>query len=101
MFFEACIEVALSAAEHGAPIQKQKNVERWVKVAIEKKAGKIATDKEIKDQLATAQSVGRLRYVPGHGKAAAGYYPMETDPEVLRTSGIDTAKEEKQRAEAF
>ena len=44
------------------------------------------------DQLATGLSVGRLRYVTGYGKTVAGYYPMETQPDTLRSSGFDTGR---------
>ena len=53
----------------------------------------------MKDQLATAQSQGRLRYINGQSKAKAGYYSMETDPDVLRRTGINTAVENRERAE--
>jgi hypothetical protein len=90
--FEACVAVALKAHEYGTPIQKQRNVEKWIKDEIERAAGLRPSEKEIKDQLASAVPTGRLRYVNGHGKTIAGYYPVETDPDTLRTSGLDTAK---------
>jgi hypothetical protein len=100
LLYEACIAAAVHAADFDAPIQKQRNVEKWVRLEIEKAAGFRPTEKQIKDELATAVSQGRLRYVSGHGKHKAGYFPKETDPDTLRTLGIDTTKEEKQRAEA-
>ncbi|HUZ32271.1 MAG TPA: bifunctional DNA primase/polymerase [Xanthobacteraceae bacterium] len=97
LLFEACISAALKAYEFDAPIQKQKHVENWLLIEIEKLAGFKPSQKQIKDQLATAMGKGRLRYLKGFGKQTAGYYPPETDPEMLRLIGVDTAKDQKQR----
>lgn len=88
-------QTTVKAAAHGAPIQKQRNVEKWVHLEIEKAAGIKPTQRQIKDELATALSLGRLRYVSGHGKQHAGYFPMETDPDAMRRFGIDTARESR------
>lgn len=93
ILFEACITAALKAYEFGSPIQKQKHVENWLLVEIEKQAGFKPSHKQIKDELATAIGKGRLRYLKGFGKQTAGFYPIETDPETLRLIGVDTAKD--------
>jgi hypothetical protein len=93
LFLDACVKVAITSAEHGAPITKQKNLYKWQVDEIEKGAGSRPSQKEIKEQLARALGSGRLRYIKGHGKQQAGYFPIETDPVWLRQTGIDTAKE--------
>jgi hypothetical protein len=95
LLFEACISMALRTHGCGAPIQKQKYVETWVLTEIEKLVGFRPSQKQIKDELATAIGKGRLRYIKGHGKQTAGYYPVETDPEMLRMIGVDAAKDRR------
>jgi hypothetical protein len=93
LFFEACITAAFDAHASGAPLQKQRNAPGWAVTQIERAAGFKPSQKQIKEQLEAALRVGRLRYVAAYGKTIAGYYPVETDPEMLRLIGLDTAKE--------
>jgi RecA-family ATPase len=79
LFLEACISVAIAAAKDGAPITKQKHLHAWQITDITRAAGYRPTHADIKAELARALSLGRLRYVPGHGKNVAGYYPIEAD----------------------
>lgn len=77
-FFEACIKVAEHAAEGGQAIQMQKVPADWVFGEIEARAGFKPTNRQLKEELAKALSLGRLRYRKGTGgHGGAGYYPFE------------------------
>jgi RecA-family ATPase len=91
--FKTCVEAALTAADHGAPIQKQRNLDKWLLSKIELAAGFKPTQKQVKDELAAALGAGRLRYISAYGKQQAGYFPVATDPDALRLTGVDTAKD--------
>jgi RecA-family ATPase len=92
LFFEACVSVALDAAQHEEPITRQRKLFGWQLEEIEWRAGFAPSQHEIKEQLGLAVSRGRLRYVKGHSHARAGYYPCETDPAHLKQTGVDTAQ---------
>jgi hypothetical protein len=89
--FEACVAAALTAAESGSPIQRQRKVTRWLMDDIERAVGKMPTDRQVKEQLEAAIGKQRLRYIPGHGKQMAGYYPWTTDAPTMRLLGVDTS----------
>ena len=94
LLFEACIAAALNAAEHDVPIKRGYPIEKWLFDGIERAAGFRPTPNQIKNELATAVGKGRLRYIKGSSHQKAGYFPVETDPELLRTIGVDTAREQ-------
>jgi hypothetical protein len=71
----ACVEVAIMAAEHCAPIQKRQHPAGWIVGEIERLCGWRPAPREIKDALATAMYEGRLRYLEGNKDRVAGYYP--------------------------
>jgi RecA-family ATPase len=79
LFTEACIDVALMAAERDDPIQKQRKLYGWQIDEIDRRAGFRPTEASVKEELARAISAGRLRYVKGHGRDRAGYFPKEAD----------------------
>jgi hypothetical protein len=95
--FEACVAAALNAAEHDVPIKKGYPIEGWLFDNIERTAGFRPTVAQIKNELATAVGKGRLRYIKGSSHQKAGYFPIETDPAVLRAIGVDTAREQNSR----
>lgn len=97
MLFEACVHVAVEAAERGSPIQRQRGLEKWQLDSIERTAGVRPSNREAKEQLENAIGARRLRYVKGYGKQVAGFFPIGTDPDMLRTCGFDTYAEQKKR----
>jgi hypothetical protein len=44
---------------------------------IEKIAGRRPSDRDVKEELARATMLGRLRYQKGYGKLTAGYFPSD------------------------
>jgi hypothetical protein len=76
---KACIKAALSAAASGMPITKQKHVTDWQLRDIENVAGYRPTQRAIKEALTEAVNNQKLRYVAGHGKKSAGFYPFTLD----------------------
>lgn len=74
---QACIRVAVTAAEHSVPIQKQRRLEKWMLDEIEGAAGRRPTDREVKEVLAAAVRSGELRYLRGTNRQTAGYHPTE------------------------
>lgn len=95
--FEACVTAALRAAESGSPIQRQREVVKWLIDDIERAAGFKPTQRQVKEELENAVGRQRLRYIKGHGKQQAGYFPMTTEPATLRLIGVDTAKQDQKR----
>jgi hypothetical protein len=77
LFLEGCIKVAKMAADNDAPIQKQRRLDGWMIGEIERAAGRKPSDRDVKEELARAIMLGRLRYQRGHGKQTAGYFPIE------------------------
>ena len=65
------------AADNDAPIQKQRRLDGWMIGEIERAAGRKPSDRDVKEELARAIMLGRLRYQRGHGKQTAGYFPIE------------------------
>ena len=65
------------AAGCGAPIQKQRRMEKWQLDEIEADVGRRPTDREVKDVLHVALPAGLLRYVGGSQHRTAGYYPAD------------------------
>ena len=88
VLMDACIEVALYAADVGAPITKQRKLHYTQLLQIEKAVGFTVSNNEVKDVLAAAVLVKRLRYFAGKGKQIAGYFPYTADPHMLRCGGI-------------
>jgi hypothetical protein len=66
--------------ENEAPIQKQRKVNKWQLDEIERLAGRRPTEREVKEELARAVPLGRLRYMKGYGKQMAGYFPLRPTP---------------------
>ena len=62
----ACVEVAIWAAEHGAPIQKRPHPSGYIVMEIEERCGWKPRAREIKDACMTALYEGRLRYLEGN-----------------------------------
>lgn len=76
LLHEACVQVAIEAAKVGNPILKQPKVEDWRREEIERRCGFKPNDTQIKGELSKALRDGKLRYVKGHGKNKAGYFPF-------------------------
>jgi hypothetical protein len=74
-FMDACVEAAISAAETDQHITLQKSPFTWVFDDIERRCGRRPTNTELKETLALAVRLGKLRYQRGHGKDRAGYMP--------------------------
>lgn len=53
--------------------------------------------RDVKGQLAQALLDMRLRYVKGHGKTIAGYYPYALDPSMAETYAEDAERERDRR----
>ena len=85
LLFEACIRVALQAAEMDTPITRQRKLIDHQLVAIEREVGFKPTQREVKEQLHRAVLEKRLRYSRGYGKQMAGYFPFSLDPSTMRT----------------
>src|SRR5262249_13343283 len=71
------VRVAIKAAEQGTPNTEQKHLQRWQIEEIERETGHRLLQKQAKDILATALSLGKLRYLRGDKSRAAGYYPPD------------------------
>lgn len=80
VLLDTCVDLAVQAAEAGSPIQKQRKVSYAQLAHLERIVGFRPTDRDVKDQLAQALLLKRLRYVKGWGKNVAGYYPYEVEP---------------------
>jgi hypothetical protein len=80
---DTCVQIAIAAAERGMPVQMQRKLEHWQVAEIESAVGYRPTDRDIKAELNRAVNLQRLRYVKGHGKQKAGYFPFEVDPQML------------------
>ncbi len=76
-FTKTVVHVAILAAEHGAPIQKQPRLSKWIVDEIERAIGRRPAEREIKEALAAALPAGQLRYVGGSQHRTAGYYPAD------------------------
>jgi RecA-family ATPase len=76
LFTDACIKVALQAAEQDAPIQNQRHLRGWMIDRIEQAAGFKPSERQVKEELPRLLSVGKLRNQKGHGKQMAGYFPV-------------------------
>jgi len=90
-FRTACVETAISAAETGQPLQKQRRPPDWVFKEIERLVGHRPTLGELRNELAEAQRDRQLRYLNGSRHRVAGYYPF--DPE----RAAELARETKQQ----
>ena len=77
LYLEAVVSIAVQAAKLSAPLTAQKNLYPWQLAEIERACGKRPTNKEVKAELARAVALKRLRYIKGHGKQRAGYFPFE------------------------
>jgi hypothetical protein len=88
---EACVKVALAAAEQGAPIQKQRRLNKWMLDEIEAAAGYRPTDRDVKEELASAMHAGMLRHVRSANDRTAGYYPVD------QVRAAELAREAKHR----
>ncbi len=89
-FMDACVKAALAAAETDQPITLQKHAPNWVLADIEAEAGRRPTQRELKEALALALKLGRLRYQKGHGRHAAGYFPPCGVGEIMsERAGVD------------
>jgi hypothetical protein len=77
-FHQACIDVAVTAAEGGAPIQKQPALARWMLDEIEAACGYRPNQRDVKEALAAAMPARDLRYVSSK-KGASGYYPFDIE----------------------
>jgi RecA-family ATPase len=88
---DACVAVAIQAAEHDAPIQKQRRLHKWMLDEIEGAVSYRPKERDVKEELASAMRDNRLRYLNGTTKRSAGYYP--SDPE----QAAEMARAAKQR----
>ncbi len=94
---DACVAVAVMAAEKGVPIQTQRKLapQDWRMGKIERRAGWKPPDREVKAALAQAMAGDRLRYQPGGGThQPAGYYPpvASAADATTRLAGADNAQ---------
>jgi hypothetical protein len=78
-FRAACVSAAISAAETGQAIQKQRRPPVWVFEEIERATGRRPTHRELKDELDRAQRDQQLRYVAGTTHKMAGFYPLDME----------------------
>lgn len=76
-FMVACERIAKVAAEQGAPIQKQRRLNKWMLDEIEQAVGYRPSQRDVKEALALALRERRLRYVSGGNRQSAGYYPFD------------------------
>ena len=93
VLLDACVDLAVEAAKSGAPIQRQRKINYPQLSHLERVVGFRPTDRDVKDQLAQAVLDRKLRYVKGHGKTLAGYYPYMLDPVMAETFAEDAARE--------
>lgn len=78
VFYEACIKEAIAwAIEYDNPILQRPKINNVALTNIELASGKRPTQREVKDALIQALAKKRLRYLTGHGKQKAGYYPFD------------------------
>ena len=96
VLMEACVELAVQAAQSGLPIKQQPRISYAHLSQLERVLGFRPTDREVKEQLANALLAKRLRYVKGQSHNIAGYYPFETDP-VMADSYAKEAERERNR----
>jgi len=87
LLLEACIRLALDCADGGEPIKRQKKLPYFQLLAIEKEVGFTVTNNDVKEQLDKAVYLKKLRYVRGHGKDVAGYFPYNAHPYAIRNLG--------------
>ena len=92
-FMDACVRVALLAAEHGAPVQKQRNPDGWVLDEIEKEVGRRPSKSDVKSALVTAMHEGRLRYLGATEDRTAGYY----HPDMARAAEVAVAAKRQKK----
>jgi hypothetical protein len=95
VFLNECVTLAIEAAETGEPIKKQKNVTLAQLAHLERVLGFRPSPREVRAKLEEALLAKRLRYVKGHGKIMAGYYPFTLDPCMAETFAEDAARERK------
>lgn len=74
---DACVRVAIMAANTSAPMRQGAAPLKWQIDEIEKDIGRRPTKAEIKETLAAALPAGLLRYIKGTNTLAAGYYPSD------------------------
>ena len=91
----ACVSVAVVAAEQGTPIQRQRRLEKWMLDRIEGVVGYRPPEREAKDALARALGIGQLRYVNTSRHRTAGYYPPDQNRAAEHASN---AKRQAKRA---
>ena len=95
VFLDECVALAVEAAETGQPIKKQKNVTLAQLAHLERVLGFRPSPRDVRAKLEEALLAKRLRYVKGHGKVMAGYYPYTLDPCMAETFAEDAARERK------
>ncbi len=94
---DACVELALEAAENGSPIQLQRKITPPQLAHLERVLGFRPSNQDVKDALQQAMLDKKLRYVKGHGKTTAGYYPYSLDP-VMAATYAEEVQRDRQRA---
>lgn len=92
---DACVELALEAAENGSPIQLQRKITPPQLAHLERVLGFRPTPRDVADKLEEALLAKRLRYIAGKGHTIAGYYPYSLDPCMAETFAEDAARERK------
>lgn len=90
---DACVELALQAAKNGNPLQLQRKIAPAQLSHLERELGFKPSNRDVKDQLQQALLDKKLRYVKGHGKTMAGYYPYTLDPIMAATYAEDAERE--------
>ena len=85
-FTDACIAIAIAAAEQGAPITHQRKCATWMIQEVDLRAGQRPDDRAIKEELAKAVRDGVLIYVKGSRNTAAGYYARTAPTTVTEAS---------------
>jgi hypothetical protein len=78
-FRSACVRVAIAAAEAGTPIQKQRRLNKWMLDEIERDARFRPSERDVKEELASALRDGQVRFLSHNRHHMAGYYPADLD----------------------
>lgn len=88
---EASVRMAIKAAANETPIKQRGEIEEWRLDEVERECGQRLSVREIKEELAHALEMKRLRYIKGGGHRTAGYYAWDdpgVDPSERRVADL-------------
>jgi hypothetical protein len=91
-FLDACVHVALAAAERGIPLQRRSDIPKVARDEIERRAGFRPGLTEIRKALEEGVQAKLLRYLAGRSHVTAGYYRNDIDPDNAAHFGIEEAE---------